>query len=225
MTLRNDPRSGVGVSVERPPVSRQRLFGAFFRRDPEFSPTRQAVFSSAFALVLLVVAADLPAQEACKSGLAPGVRPGPYAAVMVTGQQRGQSFCYICDTADKPAVIIFARTMSDELGKLAHALDKALATHKSADLRAWITVLHEDQASVDAKIVQWAKQHAVGTVPIGVFEDVVGPPSYRLAREADVTVLLSVKQKVVGNFAFRAGELTDARIADVLKALPDLVKK
>jgi hypothetical protein len=195
------------------------------RRDQEFYLMRRAVFSSAFALVLLVVAADLPAQEACKSGLPPGVRPGPYAAVMVTGPQRGQSFCYICDTADKPAVIIFARTMSDELGKLAHALDKDLATHKSAELRAWITVLHEDQASVDAKIVQWAKQHAVGTVPIGVFEDVVGPPSYRLARDADVTVLLSVKQKVVGNFAFRAGELTDVRIADVLKALPDLVKK
>lgn len=159
------------------------------------------------------------------SGLQPGVRPGPYSAVMVTGQQRGSSFCYICDTADKPAVVIFARTLSDGVGKLAQGVDKSVAAHKSADLRAWITFLHDDQPGVDAQIVKWAKQHAVGSVPIGVFEDVDGPPSYRLAREAEVTVLLFVRQKVVYNFAFRAGELTDANIAAVLQAIPELVKK
>ena len=58
-----------------------------------------------------------------------------------------------------------------------------------------------------------------------VFEDVGGPPSYKLARDADVTVLLYVKQKVVANFAFREGELTGARIDEVLKAVPELVKK
>jgi hypothetical protein len=160
------------------------------------------------------------AQEPCRSGLQPGARPGPYSSVAVTGSNRGQSHCFICETADKPAVIIFARTLTDPLGKLAQSIDKALGEHKGAELRAWITVLHEDQTSMDAKIVKWAQQHAVSNVPVTVFEDVGGPPSYRIARDADVTVLLSVKQKVVANFAFREGELTDARIAEVLKALP-----
>jgi hypothetical protein len=177
------------------------------------------------AYLLLVCAVDLPAQDACKSGLPPGVRPGPYSSVVVTGPQRGQPFCYICDTADKPAVIIFARTLSESAGKLAQKLDKAMATHKTADLRGWMTILHEDQAGLDAKVVEWAKKHAVSTIPIGVFEDVVGPPSYRLARDADVTILLSVKQKVVFNFAYRAGELTDARIDEVLQAVGELIKK
>jgi hypothetical protein len=57
---------------------------------------------------------------------------------------------------------------------------------------------------------------------VGVFEDVEGPPSYRLHRDADVTVLLSVKQKVVVNHAFRAGELTDAKIAEIVKAIPKI---
>jgi hypothetical protein len=185
-------------------------------------PSAAAIFSC----VIAVLASDLSAgQDPCKSGLPPGVRPGPYSAVVVTGPQRGQSFCYICETADKPAVIIFARSLSDGLGKLAQGVDKALADHKTADLRAWMTVLHEDQAKIDAKIVKWAQHHAVGTVPIAVFEDVGGPPSYRLARDADVTILLSVKQKVVFNFAFRSGELTDARVAEVLKAIGELVKK
>jgi hypothetical protein len=60
-------------------------------------------------------------------------------------------------------------------------------------------------------------------VPLGVFEDTVGPPAYRLAPEADVTVLLSVKQRVVANFAFRQGELTEAAVAEVLKAVPKAV--
>jgi hypothetical protein len=36
-------------------------------------------------------------------------------------------------------------------------------------------------------------------------------------------VLLSVRQRVVRNFAFRAGELTDARVAEVLGAIPALL--
>jgi hypothetical protein len=76
---------------------------------------------------------------------------------------------------------------------------------------------------MDPKVVQWTQKHAISNVPCAVFEDTVGPPAYLLAREADVTVLLSVKQKVVANFAFRAGELDDAAIAEIVKAVPRLV--
>jgi hypothetical protein len=176
-------------------------------------------------ILLGAVAAPLAAQDTCKSGPQAGARPGPYSSVVVTGPHRGTSHCFICETADKPAVIIFARTWSEPLGKLANGIDKALAKHKDADLCAWITFLNEDQAKIDGAIVKWSQKHAVGTVPIAVFEDIGGPPSYRLASNADVTVLLSVKQKVVVNFAFRDGELTDGRIEEVLKAVPELVKK
>ena len=40
-----------------------------------------------------------------------------------------------------------------------------------------------------------------------------------------MTVLLFAKQKVVANFAFRAGELTDKQIDDVVKAVPQLFEK
>ena len=163
------------------------------------------------------------AADPCKSGLEAGKRPGPYAAVIATGPQRGQSYCYICETGDRPAVIVFARTLSDPLGKLVRRLDKALAEHKKADLRGWVTFLAGDPARLDARVVEWGKKHAIRTMPLGVFTDAVGPPSHRLARDADVTVLLFVKQKVVANFAFRAGELTDARADEVLGALPRIV--
>ena len=159
----------------------------------------------------------------CHSGLRPGQRPGPYSAVAATGPHRGKSHCYVCETGDRPAVVVFARSLSDPLGRLVRRLDQAVDRHKAAGLRAWVTFLSEDQPGLDPRVVDWGRKHAIRTVPLGVFEDADGPPSYRLARDADVTVLLFVKNKVVANFAFRDGELTEERAAEVLKSLPKLV--
>ena len=145
--------------------------------------------------------------------------------MLSTGSNRGQSQCFVCATADKPAVVVFARTPGDALGKLVGQLDKALAEHKGANLRAWVTFLSEDQPKLDPQLVQWGQKHGIKSVPIGAYEDLVGPPSYRLASDADVTVLLFVKRKVVANFALRAGELTETTAADVMKALPRIVEK
>jgi hypothetical protein len=181
---------------------------------------RSVAVSLAFLAVYLP---GLSAAEPCTSGLTPGQKPGPYSSIVSVGAERGQSHCYICDTADHPAVVVFARRLSDPLGKLVAGLDKAVADHKAVGLRAWVTFLSEDQTTLDPKVVAWGKKYAVRDVPLGVFESVDGPPSYRLGRDADVTVLLFVNRKVVSNFAFREGELTEGRVADVLKTLPAIV--
>jgi hypothetical protein len=184
--------------------------------------TRRATCSVSL-LAVLGATFGFAADDACCSGLQPGQRPGPYAAVQATGPQRGQSSCYICETADKPAVVVFARSLSDPLARLTFQLDKALADHKTDGLRAWVTFLHDDQPSFDAKVLKWSQDHAIRSVPLGIFEDAAGPPSYRLSGDADVTVLLFVKQQVAANFAFRAGELNDERVGDVIKALPRIL--
>lgn len=182
-------------------------------------------FASCSALSFIVATVAGMAAEPEASGLRPGQRPGPYSSLVSVGPQRGQSHCFICETADRPAVIIFARNLSDPLGKLTRGLDKALAEHKDAELRAWVTFLSDDQTALDPKVVDWSKKHSLRSVPLSVFEDVDGPPSYKIARNADVTVLLAVKQKVVRNYTFRAGDLNDERIAEILKAVPQLTKK
>jgi hypothetical protein len=174
-----------------------------------------------FAAGLFVAAAA--AEEPGLSGLKPGQRPMPYAFVMATGPQRGTAFCYICDTADKPAAVVFARRLTDPLGKLTAKLDQAVADGKVPELRSWLTLLASGpQQAAENQLVAWGRQHALRHVPLGVFEDEVGPPAYRLHRQAEVTVLLFVKQKVVANFAFKAGELNDERINEVVKALDQL---
>ncbi len=161
----------------------------------------------------------------CVSGLPPGQRTGPYASVISTGPERGKSHCFICETGTQPAVIVFARSLSKELGPLAEKVDKALADHKSADLHGWITFLKADQLKFDPQVVHWSQEHALGRLPLGIFEDEGGPPAYRLNREAEVTVLVCNNQKVVANFAFRAGELTSARVAEILKAIDGITGK
>ncbi len=173
------------------------------------------------AAVLIMVLPSLAA-EPIESGLKVGQRPGPYTSIVSVGPERGQLHCFICETADRPAVIVFAHSLNDSLGKVVRGLDKALVEHKKADLRGWVTFLHDDQAKFDPQVVAWSKAQNVGGVPLGVFEDAGGPPTYRLHRGAELTILLSVKQKVVRSFGFKDGALTDAQVAEVLKAVDAL---
>jgi hypothetical protein len=143
--------------------------------------------------------------------------------VISTGPQRGKAHCYICETGDRPTVVLFARNLSESLGKLCQQLDQAVAEHSKVELRAWVTFLSDDQVTLDPRVVQWGQKYALRNIPLGVFEDVGGPPSYRLAADADVTVLLFVKQKVLANFAFREGELNKEKIGAVMKELLRIV--
>jgi hypothetical protein len=176
-------------------------------------------------VLLALVAMRSGGTEPLVSGLKPGQRPGPYAAVVCTGTERGKAHCFICEAADRPTVIVMARKMTDPLGKLAQGIDQALVTQKSAELRGWVTFLYDDQSTVDAQVVQWGKAHGLRNLPLAVFEDVDGPPAYRISKDAEVTVLLSVKQKVVKNFSFRPGELNAERVKEVLNNLPLILPK
>jgi hypothetical protein len=179
------------------------------------------------ACVLVLITTFAVADEAVPlSGPKVGHRPMPYSFVLATGPNRGTAFCYICDTGDKPAAIVFARSLTDPLGKLAAKLDQAAADGMVPDFRAWLTLLAAGpQPDTEDKLVGWGRKHALRQMPLGVFEDEVGPPAYRLAKKADVTVVLFVKQQTVATFAFKAGELTDGRIDEVVKALAKLSEK
>lgn len=155
------------------------------------------------------------------SGLKPGDRPGPYSFLVATGPQRGQPTCYVCDAADKPIVILFARELTDPLGQLAAKVDKALGEQKPKDLQAWLT-LTATGGGWDEKLVAFARKHGLKALPTGVFDDVDGPPAYKLHRDALVTVVVAIKRKAVKSFAFRTGELNDKATDEVLKTIADL---
>ncbi len=159
------------------------------------------------------------AAESLTSGVPVGKRPGPYSFLVATGKERGQSTCFICEQGKKPAVVIFARSLSDPLGKLLLKFDDETGTRK--DFKAWMTLL-TPKADLDA-LANWSKTQGLKSVPIGAFEDTDGPPAYLLHKDADVTVMVFANEKVLLNRSFRSGELTlkdvDAMMAEAKTAL------
>ena len=171
------------------------------------------------SLILL----SLLASDPCISGVPVGKRPGPYSFLVATGPERGKQTCFICEQESKPTAVVFARTLSAPLGKLLATLDAEVPKQKDTGFKVWMTHLTA-KADLNA-LAKWSQQQGLKSVPVGAFEDVDGPPSYKLNADADVTILLFVKEKVVANFAFRSGELTDETIRDALKWLPELFQK
>ncbi|OWK44489.1 hypothetical protein [Fimbriiglobus ruber] len=170
----------------------------------------------------LALALSFPAAP-LTPGLPVGQRPGPYSFLVATGPQRGQQTCYVCEQADKPTVVVFARSLSDPLGKLLAGLDTEVAKRKDAGLKVWMTHLTET-ADLDV-LAKWAQRQGLKAVPVGALEDADGPPAYKLNPAADVTVILFVKQKVVANLTFKPGELNAEQVGGVLKEVPKLFEK
>jgi hypothetical protein len=179
---------------------------------------------SMVVMVMVSLCADVSAKDPCVSGLQVGQRPGPYSFLVASGPQRGQLTCYVCETAEKPAVIVFTRSVSDPLAKLVAAFDEAVGGKAKDGVRGWMTVLGEKTISVD-DLGNWAKKAGLKTMPVGVFDDPVGPPSYKLADDADLTVLLFVDHKVIANFAFRKGELDEAASKQIVEEVKRLGSK
>ncbi len=158
------------------------------------------------------------------SGPQAGQKFGPYAFLIATGPKRGTSHCYVCETAADPAVIVLARQNTQTLGEFLRQLDQKVDERQKDKLHAWVTFVGMPQPEKEPVLLEWSKKLGLRFVPLGVFEDPVGPPGYRLNSEAEVTILLVNKSKVVKNFAYRPAAFTAAEMKKVLDAVPGLVK-
>ena len=158
------------------------------------------------------------------SGPRVGQKPGPYSFLVATGPERGQQTCYVCEAGDKPGVIVFARSLTAPLSDLLAKCDTEMAARPKDSMRAWLTVLGEKTVALD-DLAKWSKEAGIKTVPTGVFDDLTGPPSYRIAADAEVTVLLFFNKKVVENYAFRVGDLNEAAVKEIATAVHALGEK
>jgi hypothetical protein len=172
------------------------------------------------AVCLLMGAAT--AAEPVASGVPVGKRCGPYSFLVATGPQKGQQTCYICEQEKKPTVVVFCRSLSDQLGTLLADLDTDATTHAEKGLKVWMTQLSE-KADLDG-LSKWSKKLGLKSIPVGAYEDVDGPPAYKLHADADITVLVFVKEKVTFNCAYRAKELSADGIQEIRKAVAEIMK-
>src|SRR5215218_5092212 len=106
--------------------------------------------------VSLTLTLTLSAADPCVSGVPVGKRPGPYSFLVATGPDRGKPTCYICEQheGNKPAAVVFARSLSDPLGKLLTRLEAAGAAKKDTGYKVWMT--HITPAADLDGLAKWA---------------------------------------------------------------------
>ena len=183
------------------------------------------LLGASFAVALLaggVVAAEL------KSGPQPGDEiPGVFQPLNVTGEKAGKKCCLFCKNGENPVAMIFAREVNDGLTSLVKKIDEATEKHSDCRMGSFVVFCNDDEG-LEKKLKALAKKEKLENVVLTI-DNPAGPRDYKIARDADITVVLYTKHKVKANYAFKKGELTareiDTIVADVSKILPKKEKK
>jgi hypothetical protein len=175
-------------------------------------------------LGLAVVVATSVAAENLESGPQLGKRiPGPFHPLNVTGAKAGQKNCLVCQNGANPVAMIFARDVSEPLTTLIKKVDAATMQNKDKQMGSFVVFLN-DSEDFPKKVKEVAAKTGVKECVLSI-DNPAGPEAYKVAKDADVTVVLYTKQMVKGNYAFKKGELKDKDIdrivADIAKILPN----
>lgn len=115
--------------------------------------------------------------------------------------------------------MIFAREVSDNLTGLVKKIDTATAKNSDCRMGSFVVFLNDDE-SIEGKLKELAKKEGIEKTILAV-DNPAGPQGYNIPKDADITVVLYNKRKVLANHAFKKGELKEA---DVEKVVADLKK-
>jgi hypothetical protein len=185
------------------------------------------LMSVSAALAAFIIAAPAAAAPLV-SGPQVGERTLPFTSNMVTGAHRGKQFCYVCELKDEPAVLVFVRSPEAATARLLRELREAVQTYKQQKLFGWMVFLAGEETASETAIERraWdlARENGATTLPISALGDPQGPPGYRIAPDAEATVIVFRGGKVLYNRAYRANQWTDRAAGSALKELPKLIK-
>ncbi|GIW80275.1 MAG: hypothetical protein KatS3mg105_2082 [Gemmatales bacterium] len=118
--------------------------------------------------------------------------------------------------------MIFAREISDPLTSLVKKVNEATAKHSDARLGSFVVFVNAND-DLEAKVKKLAETHKIDKTILSTMSTPSGPPKYKVAKDADVTVILYNKRVVKANYAFEKGKLTDADVQKILNDLPKIL--
>jgi hypothetical protein len=120
-----------------------------------------------------------------------------------------------------PVAMIFAREASDPLTSLVKKIDAATERNKDKRMGSFIVFLTDEESAKD-KLKGLADKEGIKNT-IFAIDNVAGPPSYNIVKEADITVVLYNRRKVEANYTFKKGELNAQSIERILGDLPKIL--
>jgi hypothetical protein len=171
-------------------------------------------FLACAAAVLLCGSAVIAAE--LKSGLEIGEGVQPFYVQDVTGPSAGKDpLCYRCQYGSRPVVAIFTRKVDDKVAALVKEVDSKVAKSSDKKMAAFVVVLSDDPAANEAKLKELAKKDGI-KIPLTTFEKAAGPEEYKIAKDAEVTVMEWVGGKLKASRSFAAGKLNEEGIKGVI---------
>lgn len=119
---------------------------------------------------------------------------------------------------------IFAREITEDLASLVKQVDDVVTKNAGKKMAAFLVVLAKDVDAVAPQLEELAEKHGIKNVPLTIFKGEAGPGNYKIARDADVTVLMWRERDVKVNYALKKGML-DAQTTKKIVADAETILK
>ena len=126
-------------------------------------------------------------------------------------------------------VAIFTRSITDDLTSLVKQIDELVAKNEEKKMASFVILLSNDADADEAKLNTLAEKAGIKTgkeanLPLTIFDGIAGPEKYKIAEEAEVTVLLWKGQTAVVNHAFAKGKLDKAGVKKIVESTSEILK-
>ena len=121
-------------------------------------------------------------------------------------------------------VTIFTRQITGNLTSLVKKIDATAAKNQDKKMAAFVVYLTDDSAAAESELTALAKKHGIKHTPLTVFKGTEGPSTYKVSKDAEVTIMMWSKFQVKANHAFAKGKLNKAAIGKVLKDTAKILK-
>ena len=118
--------------------------------------------------------------------------------------------------------MIFAREVSGPLTSLVKQLDAVTAKNQAADMGSFV-VFCSDAEPLEKQLKQLGAKEQLKHLILSI-DNPAGPTPYNVSKDADITVVLYNKSKVVANYTFKKGEFNDKAVEKILADVPKIVK-
>ncbi|MDX1945018.1 MAG: hypothetical protein SFU86_06395 [Pirellulaceae bacterium] len=146
-----------------------------------------------------------------------------FEPVNITGEHAGEPHCLICENGYAPVAMVFAREPSQPLMKLISKLDAATDANRKDEMGSFVVFLSEKEGLAE-QLKSAAEKNSLKRIVLAI-DQPSGPEGFKVAADADVTVVFYREHEVLANHAFRKGELNDESLAKVVADLPKLLAK
>ena len=124
-------------------------------------------------------------------------------------------------------MLVFARKMDKPTATLLRAIRDNVRKHKKEQLFGYMVFIggRNTQSEVELEKAAYAfvRKNGCTEVPVSALGDPDGPPGFLIHDEAQITVLMFRRRKIIVNIAFTAKEWNTKAVEKALADLPKLL--